>query len=288
MSELKLSQFKALVFDVYATLIDWENGIYDALQPLLKRIDPSLATSKPEVLLAFDSVQTDLQTKYPKMLYSDILAHTHAELATRLANKPSRTGASVSTTAATEQSTGTRIEPHVTAAGPSSSAETTILASEGLTKEDIAFGKSIAKWRPFPDTIPALCTLSKHYKLTVLSNVDRQSFSGTREVLERSDPAHQFTFDAIYTAQDIGSYKPNLANFEYALKNLHDSFGVEKDQVLIVAAALDYDHRPANKLGIRSVFIDRAGAALGQDGDAKYNWRFPTLGDMAEAVEKEA
>lgn len=220
------------------------------------------------------------------MLYADILAHAHAELAARLMNKPSQTGVTT-TTAVTEQSAQKGFS--LTTAGTSLFADQDVIPStEGLAEEDITFGKSIAKWRPFPDTIPALATLSKYFKLTVLSNVDRQSFSGTREVLERSDPAHPFTFDAVYTAQDIGSYKPNPANFEYALKKLHDAFGIEKDEVLVVAAALDYDHRPANKLGIRSVFIDREGATIGKDGDAKYNWKFPTLGSMAEAVKKEA
>ena len=31
----KLIQFRALTMDCYGTLIDWESGIWDALQPLL-------------------------------------------------------------------------------------------------------------------------------------------------------------------------------------------------------------------------------------------------------------
>jgi len=30
-----LQQYKALTMDCYGTLIDWESGIWDALQPLL-------------------------------------------------------------------------------------------------------------------------------------------------------------------------------------------------------------------------------------------------------------
>ena len=35
MSDRDLAEFSALTFDCYGTLIDWETGIWDALQPLL-------------------------------------------------------------------------------------------------------------------------------------------------------------------------------------------------------------------------------------------------------------
>ena len=34
---MKLTDFKALTFDCYGTLIDWETGLYAALQPLLQK-----------------------------------------------------------------------------------------------------------------------------------------------------------------------------------------------------------------------------------------------------------
>ena len=42
-SAAKLTDFKALTFDCYGTLIDWERGIDTALAPLLSRVnvDPS-------------------------------------------------------------------------------------------------------------------------------------------------------------------------------------------------------------------------------------------------------
>jgi FMN phosphatase YigB (HAD superfamily) len=42
-------------------------------------------------------------------------------------------------------------------------------------EESIAFGESVGSWPAFPDTVDALKRLSKHYKLVVLSNVDRAS-----------------------------------------------------------------------------------------------------------------
>ena len=95
----------------------------------------------------------------------------------------------------------------------------------------MGFGQSIKDWPVFPDSSDALCELSKYYKLIVLSNVDRASFAFTREKLE----ADKFTFDQICTAQDVGSYKPDPANFVYALNVIKDNYGIEKDQVLSTA-----------------------------------------------------
>ena len=95
----------------------------------------------------------------------------------------------------------------------------------------MAFGQSIKDWPVFPDSSDALNELSKYYKLIVLSNVDRTSFTFTREKLE----AGKFKFDQICTAQDIGSYKPDPANFVYALKVIKDNYGIDKDRVLSTA-----------------------------------------------------
>jgi len=289
MSDPKLTQFKAILFDVYGTLVDWETGIYEGLKPMLQKVGSPLADSKKAALQAYINVEADLQAKYPTMLYADILAHIHAEMRSRLTGKPSHPETASRAPGITELSADTRSEAHpqLNMAGTSASAVESPSKQEGLNDEDIAFGKSIPKWKPFPDTIPALATLSKYYKLAPLSNVDRESFAGTREVLCHSIPEHQFEFDAVYTAQDIGSYKPDPANFEYALKRLNETWGIQKDEVLVVAQSRTHDHVPANQLGLHSVFIDRQGAIIGEDLTAKWDWTFPTLGQFAEAVQKE-
>ncbi|KAI0700192.1 hypothetical protein BC835DRAFT_1412213 [Cytidiella melzeri] len=43
-------------------LVDWEDGIYLALQPMLERVKPSMSSRK-ETLLAFTGVEKDLQAK---------------------------------------------------------------------------------------------------------------------------------------------------------------------------------------------------------------------------------
>ena len=151
---------------------------------------------------------------------------------------------------------------------------------------DVAFGRSIANWPVFADTVDALASLKKHYKLVVLSNVDNTSFNTmTRPILEPQGEGS--IFDMIITAQDLKAYKPNPAVFEAALAKIKDSFGITKEDVIVVAQSLQHDHRPANALGIRSVWIDREGALTCYDADATYDFRFVTLGEMASARNEE-
>ncbi|KAJ4311519.1 hypothetical protein N0V84_010406 [Fusarium piperis] len=149
-------------------------------------------------------------------------------------------------------------------------------------EQDKAFGDSIGTWPAFPDTVEALRRLGKHYKLVVLSNVDRESFSGSN-----SGPLQGVPFDLIITAQDVGSYKPNPRNFEHMLREAEAQFGIPKAQVLQTAQSQFHDHQPAKKMGIKSSWIERPGAVMGNRENPVYDWRFDTLGDMADALDKE-
>jgi 2-haloalkanoic acid dehalogenase type II len=148
-----------------------------------------------------------------------------------------------------------------------------------------AFGSSVGTWPAFRDTVAALRTLSRHYKLVVLSNVDREAFS-----LTNAGPLEGVKFDMILTAQDVGSYKPDLRNFEYMLKEVEREFGVGREQVLQTAQSQFHDHHPAKKVGVRSCWIERPGAVMGNVSEEEVvaDWRFKTLGEMAEEVEREA
>ncbi|KAF2762796.1 putative hydrolase [Pseudovirgaria hyperparasitica] len=150
-------------------------------------------------------------------------------------------------------------------------------------EESTAFGNTVGEWPAFTDTVDALRRLSKTYKLVVLSNVDRASFAKTN-----AGPLAGVKFDAILTAQDIGSYKPDLRNFEYMLEYVKEHLGVEKAQVLQTAQSQFHDHQPAQKVGIRSVWIARKGAAMGNREGAIYDRMYGTLGEMADAVEAES
>ena len=121
-------------------------------------------------------------------------------------------------------------------------------------------------------------------RLVILSNVDRESFSKTNE-----GALQGFKFDAIYTAEDIGSYKPDPKNFEYLLRKVKEEFGIEKERVLMTAQSLFHDHQPANKIGLSSAWIARKGGVMGvaSEHQANYDFKYATLGDMAEAFKKE-
>lgn len=146
---------------------------------------------------------------------------------------------------------------------------------------DARFGASVGDWPAFPDTPDALRYLKQHYRLVILSNVDRASFA-------RSLPRLGVAFDAVYTAQDIGSYKPAPRNFAYLLDRLAAE-GVAKRAILHVAQSLFHDHVPANAVGLASAWIDRrhglggSGATVAAGADVRYDFRFTSMAAMVEA-----
>jgi 2-haloalkanoic acid dehalogenase type II len=112
-----------------------------------------------------------------------------------------------------------------------------------------AFGASVKDWPAFPDSAESLAYLKRHYKLVILSNVDRASFGHSARKLG-------VDFDLVVTAQDVGSYKPNLAHFSIGLERLA-AMGVPKAKVLHVAQSLFHDHVPAKQVGLPSLWINR-------------------------------
>ncbi|KAK5083091.1 hypothetical protein LTR05_006973 [Lithohypha guttulata] len=148
-------------------------------------------------------------------------------------------------------------------------------------QESEVFGQSVGNWPAFPDTVDALRRLKKHFKLVVLSNVDRKSFK-----VSHAGSLQDSHFDKIITAQDVGSYKPDPKNFEYMFKTMKQEFGVEQNQILQTAQSQFHDHHPARKIKLKSVWIERRGT-MGNLKEQVYDWKFVTLGDMADAVEKE-
>jgi hypothetical protein len=66
--KLKLTAHKAIVFDVYGTLIDWEAGIYDRIKSLFPNDTP-----REKILEEYAAIELDLQMKDPSVAYSQIL-----------------------------------------------------------------------------------------------------------------------------------------------------------------------------------------------------------------------
>ena len=148
------------------------------------------------------------------------------------------------------------------------------------------FGASVPDWPAFADSASSLQYLRKFYKLVILSNVDRISFRSSNDKLA-------VEFDAIYTAQDIESYKPSQRNFDYMLKRLHEDFSLERKDILHTAQSLFHDHAPANNNGLASAWIDRRHAAEGWGATPmtrslpKYDFRFDSMAAMAKAHHEE-
>ncbi|KAF2140695.1 uncharacterized protein K452DRAFT_194651, partial [Aplosporella prunicola CBS 121167] len=155
-----------------------------------------------------------------------------------------------------------------------------------------AFAASIASWPAYTDTVPALQRLARRYKLVILSNVDRESFAGTL-----AGGLAGVTFDAVYTAQDIGSYKPAARNFEFLIERCGSDLGVKKEEILHTAQSLFHDHVPAGRAGLASAWIAR-GTGPGEEESAMggkiedledrvdLTWRFGSMGAMADAVDE--
>ena len=76
---MRLTEFKALTFDVYGTLIDWETGIVAALKPLTDQVGRSL--SRNEILEAHAHHESATQRQTPGMVYSQLLAVVYKRLA---------------------------------------------------------------------------------------------------------------------------------------------------------------------------------------------------------------
>ncbi len=144
-----------------------------------------------------------------------------------------------------------------------------------------AYGRSVKNWPAFADSAAALRYLKKHYKLVILSNVDNESFASSNAKLE-------VAFDAIYTAEDIGSYKPSPRNFDYMLEKLR-SLGVGKREILHTAESLYHDHEPAARAGLAGCWIHRRhaqrgfGATMRPAKAPKVDFRFNSMADLVKA-----
>lgn len=238
---MKLTDFKVLTFDCYGTLIDWESGLWNALQPLLT--EGRLSVGREEALELFARLETEQELATPSLRYSALLAVVHARLA-----KTWR--------------------------------------ARAYAELHDRFGGSVPDWPPFPDSAEALATLKRHYKLVILSNVDRQSFAASNRKLG-------VVFDAVYTAEDIGSYKPDPRNFDHLLAHLEADLGIERGQVLHVAQSLHHDHVPAARAGLARAWIDRrfgkagGGATLPIADRPPVDFVFKSLAELAEAHRRE-
>ena len=233
---MKLTDFKALTFDCYGTLIDWESGMIAGLKPLTDRVGSPL--SRNEILETHGRHEAEQERQTPTKRYQDLLAVVYRRMAEEW-------------------------QVPVT------------------YEECVRYGRSVPAWPAFPDSAEALKYLKQHYKLVILSNVDQESFAGSNARL-------QVEFDAIYTAEDIGSYKPSDRNFEYMLHHLAN-VGIAKEEILHTAESLFHDHVPAKRHGLANCWIYRRhddegfGATQNPGEMPPVDFRFNSMAELATA-----
>lgn len=191
---------RALTFDCYGTLIDWDGGILAALASL-----PSLAGLDLARLVEERArLERELQcgTYLP---YGEILGRSLASAALEQGRRPS-------------------------------------------AHELERFASDMRRWPAFPDAGPALRALAGRFRLAILSNVDIS-------VLQDSVALLDAPFETLVMAEEVRSYKPATRHFEEGLQRL----ALARTQVLHVACSLYHDIRPAQALGLRTVWVNRLG-----------------------------
>ena len=228
---LDFSQFKALTFDCYGTLIDWENGILNALRPVLQNHNIQISDNQTlEIYADFESRAEAGDFKN----YRTILQMTMDSLGEEFGFSPT------------------------------------------LAERD-CLADSIQNWQPFADTVTALKALKTRYQLGILSNIDDDLFSHSARHL-------QVEFDWIITAQQLGSYKPSLNNFQQAIHRI----GLPKEQVLHIAQSLFHDIAPAKEMELTTVWVNRRrdvqGFGATPKATAKPDLEVPNLQSLTERM----
>jgi 2-haloacid dehalogenase len=234
---LDFHSFKAITFDCYGTLIDWESGILAAVQPVLRAHNASIdPDSLLELYAQLESAAQAAAQATAFRPYRDILRSVMDGLGAQLHFTPGEA-------------------------------------------ERNAISDSIPRWTPFADTPEALAHLRQRYRLAILSNIDDDLIAATLGRLP-------VKFDAVVTAQQVLSYKPDRAHFDEGLSRL----GLDRSEVLHVAQSRYHDIAPAGELGFATVWIDRQdgrhGATPPAPSGARPDLEVPSLAALVRLIER--
>lgn len=224
-------RYTVLTFDCYGTLIDWETGILETLQPVLRA--RGIALSDAAVLELYAALEAEAE-RGPYLRYRDVLRQVLRGFGARLGCEP---------------------------------------VEDELTHMAV----SVAHWPPFADSGAALKRLQQRFRLVILSNIDD-------DLIAHSARLMGVRFDDVITAQQCGSYKPSLRNFEVMLERV----SVPKDQVLHVAQSLYHDHVPAKQLGLTTAWVNRragrSGSGATPPAHATPDLEVPDLATLADIL----
>jgi 2-haloacid dehalogenase len=140
--------------------------------------------------------------------------------------------------------------------------------------------ESLPFWRPWPDTVSALCELQSRFRLAIISNVDDDLFAATQ-------PQLGVEFHQVITAQQAGAYKPSLKIFELALSRI----GVPAHRVLHVGQSLYHDVLPAQLLGLATVWVNRPSIRTGvgavKAAEGRPDFQVSSLAELAAQINQQ-
>jgi len=252
-----LTGFKALSFDCYGTLINWEAGLAAALQePIVSKLPASHPyRAKPsEALQHFNRLSEALEQAQPSLRYDELLAETAQQLAAELSLP--------------------RLDEAAAA----------------------AIGSAPGSWAPFADTVEALGALARRYKLIILSNIDKGNIGRTVAGPLGGGPfSAVYTAEAIGSYKPaLRNFHYLFAHSNAALgvyvergDLLHVARSLTADHV--PAAELGLPSVWISRGGDRPEGYGVGGdyEALRARGKVAFEWKFDTLGDFAREVERQ-
>ncbi len=140
--------------------------------------------------------------------------------------------------------------------------------------DGIGLIRSMRSWQPFPDTRPALLRVHQAgLRLAIISNTDR-------DIVEHSLRHLDLPFDKVVTAEDAGAYKPSQEIFRHALRQIAEP----PERVLHVAFGFKYDIATAQRLGMRTAWVNRHADPTPGPERPDYEWRdLWALADLADS-----
>lgn len=132
---------------------------------------------------------------------------------------------------------------------------------------------AVESWGPHPDVPEALATLADTYPLVILSNAEDAMLQNN--VRQLGAPFHR-----IFTAEQVGAYKPRYAGFEYML----DQLNCDRSEILHVTSHVWYDILPCYELRINHMAYINRGYDYASNPEAYGYVETTDLGGVAQAL----
>ena len=130
---------------------------------------------------------------------------------------------------------------------------------------------SVQRWPSFKETNPVLQKVAKKYKIGLVSNIDDKLLGQTRRHIP-------LEFDLVVTAQQVRSYKPDLAHFVECERRIGSKRGW-----VHIASSYYYDVEPCLKRKIPVIWVNRAKEQL-EGNQKKPDAELPNLREAAKLI----